>query len=326
MGVQDDAHGEAADPGDVWDRLSFLAPPSRVHDWRMVLLFDVAAETGVLEALPGSPEDVAVTLGLDEQGVRIVLEALVVWGVVASQAGRFELTPRFADADEASVLRHHARSIRLWSQRLEDRVRGLDRGEHDDRQQLELWLRALAVNARASAPGAADACLARLPAARRVLDLGGGHGEYALEFARRGLEATVQDRADVIDVARRDERLARAGVRLFAGDFFEVLADGPFDLVFCAGVAYTYDEEHNLELFGRLRPLIADGGMLAVHTFLRGRHPLAAIFAVQMLRVARGGDTHSQDDYRRWLRRAGYGHVNVVHLGRPPESLLLATP
>lgn len=293
----------------------------------MVLLFDVAAETGILDALPGNPEDVAATLGLDQRGVRILLEALREWNVVVGEAGRFELAAPGPDGDEASVLRHHARSLRLWAERLEGCVRGLDpRGQDDRPRRLELWLEALAVNARASAPGAVDACLARLPAATRVLDLGGGHGEYALEFARRGLEATMQDRAAVIEVARRDERLTRAGVRLFAGDFFEVLARGPFDLVFCAGVAYTYDAEHNLELFCRVRPLIVDGGMLAVHTFLRGRHPLAAIFAVQMLGVATGGDTHSEDDYRAWLRRAGYRHVDVLHLKRPPESLLLATP
>lgn len=64
-------------------------------------------------------------------------------------------------------------------------------------------------------------------AARRVLDLGGGHGQYALEFARRGLETTMQDRPGVVDYARRQGRLEEAGVELFAADFFEALPPRP---------------------------------------------------------------------------------------------------
>lgn len=137
---------------------------------------------------------------------------------------------------------------------------------------------------------------------------------------------TLQDRAAVIELAQRDERLTGAGVAMFAGDFFEVLPDEPFDLVFCAGVAYTYGAERDVELYTAVKPLIRDGGLLAVHTFLRGHDPLSAVFAVQMLCAAPGADTHGENDHRRWFRRADYAVVDVVHLDRRPESLLLASP
>lgn len=309
---------------EMWEQLSFLATPPLISDWRMVVLFDVAAETGVLDALPADPGEIGARLGLDERAVRIVLDALAVWDLVASDSGRWFLGPGAPNADEAAVLHHHAGSLRMWNERIEDRLRG--REPQPNRQpprHLGRWLQALAVNARASAPAAVDACLAARPQSKRVLDLGGGHGEYALEFTRRGLQATVQDRPEVIELARGDGRLPAEGVRLFAGDFFEVLADGPFDLVFCAGVAYTLDPARNVELWRRVRPVLAHEGMLAIHTFLRGRRPLAPIFAVQMLGVGTGGDTHAEEDFREWLGAAGYGRVDVVHLDRDPESVLL---
>lgn len=317
--------------GQVWDELSFLVPPGRVADWRMAVLYDAAAGAGLLDGLPGAPAGLAQRLGLDGHAVRVVLDALSVWGVVdAGDDGVYAVGAGAPAADAAAVLRHHARSIRSWSGQLGDRLRGAAvppaPAPVPDPGQIELWLTALAVNGRESAPGTVDACLDRVPAAGSVLDLGGGHGEYALEFARRGLRATMQDRPVVVDIARRQGRLVEAGVELFAGDFFEVLPDGEFDIVFCAGVAYTYDGERNSALYRRVRPLVAPGGSLVLHTFLRGTDELASIFAVQMLGATAGGDTHSEDDYRRWLGAAGYSSVDAVRLDRRPESLVLALP
>jgi len=66
--------------------LSFLAEPGAVADWRLVLLLDVAADTGVLGALPGRADEVAGRLRLDPRATRIVLDALAGWGVVAAGA------------------------------------------------------------------------------------------------------------------------------------------------------------------------------------------------------------------------------------------------
>ena len=180
------------------------------------------------------------------------------------------------------------------------------------------------MNARSLAPAVAEAILGRFAGARNVLDLGGGHGEYALEFARRGLDVTMQDRPEVVAVAERRGWLASEGVRLFAGDFFETLPEPAFDLVLCAGVTHTYDEERNRRLFALLRPTVAPGGALVVVTFVRHRHPIVAIFAVQMVLAAPGADTHRQEDYRRWLLEAGFTSFDVVDIGNRPQSMLVA--
>ena len=165
---------------------------------------------------------------------------------------------------------------------------------------------------------------ARAPGSATVLDLGGGHGEYALEFARRGLRATMQDRPTMIDIVGRDRRFEEAGVELFAGDFFELLPSARYDLVFCSGVTHTFDGEHNLELYRRLAPILAPSGCLAIQTFLRGRHPVAALFAVQMLANGGGADTHSLEEYSRWLAEAGFEAPETIDFEGGRRSLVLS--
>ncbi len=93
--------------------------------------------------------------------------------------------------------------------------------------------------------------------------------------------------------------------------------------MFCAGVVYFMDGERLVRLFRRVRPLLAPGGRLAVHTFLRGTDELATLFLGQMLSVATGGP-HREDDFRAWFDEAGYAVEAVQRLDRRPEWLLVA--
>jgi 2-polyprenyl-3-methyl-5-hydroxy-6-metoxy-1,4-benzoquinol methylase len=306
--------------------LSFLAPPDEACDWRMVVAFDAAANLGLIDSLqqtPATPDDLAASLGLDEHAVRVVLEELSVWQVVRSlDDGRFTPGKAWPQAPATASLHHHARAIRSWSTSIEDRLRGVAPSEPRRLPTpLPLWLDALGARARRAAPAVVGACLAH-HRVQRVLELGGGHGEYGLELARQGVEVVMQDRPEVIDAVRGS--LEPAGIRLFAGDFFEVLPEGPFDLVLCAGVTHTFDRDRNQTLCRRAATVTASGGSLAILTYLRGRDAMAPIFAMQMLMNGSGADTHAERDYRHWLIEAGYRQLEIVASAHPRESLLLA--
>lgn len=310
------------------EELSFLASPGEVCDWRLVVVHDAAAEAGILERLvasPTTPAELGEELGLDEFAVRVVLQALAVWDVVAADEGeRFSPGSAWPDREASAALRHHARAIRGWSAKIDDRLRGTGPpAERTLPPRTDLWLEALAVRARHAAPALIDACLDRIPRVRRALELGGGHGEYGLELARHNVEVTMVDRPAVIALVR--PRLEPAGIVLHAGDFLEALPRGPFDLVLCAGVNHTYDGEGNRAMFHQAASVTAPGGAVAILTYLRGRDPVAPIFAVQMLMTASGADTHAEDDYRAWLAQAGYAKVEIADDAHPRESLLLAT-
>jgi len=307
--------------------LSFLAPPGDVADWRMTVLFDAVAASGTLSALPGTAEDLATRLGLDAHSLRVALDALSAWEVVQRHPdGTYTSGPAAPSEEAALTLRHHARAIRAWSTSLSDRLHGTAPQIRAGIPDPELFIDALAVNARKAAPGVVDLCLGRFPDARSVVDLGGAHGEYSLEFARRGLKVTMQDTPTMIDIVAARGRLSDAGIELFPGNFFETVPQGPFDLAFCCGITHTFDGEHNLALYQRLRPAVAAGGGIAVVTFLRGRHRLGDVFAVQMLANGNGGDSHSEEEYRNWLSAAGFGvDDEPVDMADRPQSLLFAT-
>lgn len=309
--------------------LTFLAPPGGVADWRMVVLCDAAIATGVFGALPGTAAEVAERAGLDPEALRVVLDALVPLEVVEAGPGAtFAVGPAAPPPDAMASMRHHARALRRWATALEPRLRGGDATrEPAANVDPEMFHDALARNAAGVAPAVVDVCLGRFPAAGRVLDLGGLHGEYSLEFTRRGLKATMQDQPAMIDVARRRGRLEAAGVELFEGSFFEKVPDGPFDLAFCSGITHTFDGDHNLMLFRNLRKVVGPGGGVAVVTFLRGRDEITALFAVQMLLNDNGGDTHTEAEYRAWLTEAGFAvDEAVVDLpGQGARSVLFAT-
>ena len=306
--------------------LSFLTPPGEVADWRMTVLFDAVAGAGVLDRLPGTAAELAGSLSLDAHGLRVALDALTAWGIVARDGdGRYTAGPAAPDTQDAAVIRHHARAVRRWTTALDARLRGRPEAEKVGMVEPAVFAEALAVGARAAAPHVVDLCLARFPAARRVLDLGGLHGEYSLEFARRGLAATMQDLPPMIEAARV-RGLEEAGVALFEGSFFDAVPDGPFDLAFCCGITHTFDGDRNRTLFRNLRPVVTSGGGVAVVTFLRGRLPLADVFAVQMLVNGNGGDSHTDQEYRDWLEGAGFRvDAGVLDVPGRPQSVLFAS-
>lgn len=305
---------------------SFLAAPAAVEDWRLIVVYDAVAGAGVFAALPGPVATLAEATGLDPHGLRVALDALARYGVVArDDAGSYRAGDRVPSFDEAATLRHHARAIRRWSAALPDRLRGAPADRPAMVRDPEAFLDALAVNARRSAAMLVDACLDRFPGARRVLDLGGGHGEYSLAFARRGLEVTMQDLPPMIGVVAGRGALAAAGITLFTGSFFDRVPDGPFDLAFCTGITHTFDGERNVTLYRNLRPVVASGGGVAIATMLRGSGALADLFAVQMYANGNGGDTHGEEEYRRWLHEAGFRADDVVAtIADRPQSLLFA--
>jgi 2-polyprenyl-3-methyl-5-hydroxy-6-metoxy-1,4-benzoquinol methylase len=308
-------------------KLSYLAEPAQAPDWRLVVVYAAAAETGLLNALPGAPSELAARARLNEVAVRDILEALATFGIVELAEGRYVRTAAAATVDDDMTLRHHAWVIRRWATELESRLRGLDvpPATPMSPELLKVFLGFLATDARRRIPPAVDACVARYPQAQRVLDVGGGHGELALAFAKRGLHATLQDFPATIEAARRDPRLAKAGVEMFPGDIFEVLPEGPFDIVACSGLTPTFNEDQNLEFFRRAISLLSPGGALLILTVLRGSRPVVSSLSIQMLVMEQASGAHTEECYRQWLADVGYRKVEKIDIDDWLHDMLLAT-
>lgn len=283
------------------------------HEERLLLW--AAREMGVLEALlteAGTPKEVADATGVTERAARIVVRALSDYGYVEHVGDDYEPTNRAlgfltkTDVRSIGSAPHALDTLSQWFALPET----METGEVPDRP--ENWTRnfmgAMAsVDARTVRASVTAAEHAR-PRPERVLDVGGGPGTFSREFVRRGADATLLDRPEVIEVV--SPLLESEPVDLVSGDALEELPSG-FDLVFCSRITHVFGPEENRRLFGNCYEALSPGGAVVCTDFVRGRSSRAPAFAVNMLAQTENGDTYTEEEYRDWLIEAGFERAEI---------------
>lgn len=128
-----------------------------------------------------------------------------------------------------------------------------------------------------------NAVAAVLPEGRnlRILDAGGGSGQYAALFAERGHHVTVLD----LSPGMLEQARARfAGRGLLARGAFEVgsilslpFADGAFDLVFCEGDPVSYCTSQYREAIAELCRVAVPGAYVVLGVDNRAAYVVGAL-------------------------------------------------
>jgi SAM-dependent methyltransferase len=157
----------------------------------------------------------------------------------------------------------------------------------------------------------------------RVLDVGGGSGAYAMEFARAtpALSAVVFDLPNVLPLTAG--YLAHAGlgdrVALVAGDYDRDELGSGFDLVLLSAIIHSNSPQANRELVRRSVAALNPSGRLVVQDFIvdegRTGPPFGVMFALNMLVGTPGGDTYTESEVRRWMSEAGLSSVTRRETG-----------
>ncbi len=180
---------------------------------------------------------------------------------------------------------------------------------------------------RAAASLAREDALATVPVpsgATRLLDVGGGHGLYAVAFADEypdlsavvldhpaaepSFEATIDDAPEVADRVT-----FRAGDYL-EGDLDE--RDEGYDVALLFNVVHAHDAATNRALLGRVFDALRPGGVVAVLDQFTGdgRTPIprtAVRFVDLTYRVTLGAHTYPAEEVTGWLEDAGFDDVRV---------------
>ena len=111
-----------------------------------------------------------------------------------------------------------------------------------------------------------------LGAARRLLDVGGGSGAFALTLCQRhpALTATIIDFPTVRELAERYAREAglEARVRFVAGSAVEAVWPGDQDVVLMSYLLSNFGRPAVADLVGRAYQALRPGGRLVVHDFV----------------------------------------------------------
>lgn len=189
----------------------------------------------------------------------------------------------------------------------------------------------------ASQPLVAEQVLQAYPLQRhrRLLDVGGGIGEFACRAARVAPELRVQvfDLPGVVpEAVRRFEREGLSGrCSAVGGDFFRDPLPAGADLITLLRVAHDHDDARVMHLLRAIRQALAPGGRLLV------AEPLAdtpgaermghAYFGFYLLAMGRG-EPRSEARLREMLAEAGFSQVRRLATTLPLQAsaLLAETP
>lgn len=280
--------------------------------------------------------EIAASVAAEPAGVDLLLDLLLGCGVLEEQRERVRLAVGFrralayrdllearldfagfvtADFMElfSDFVRDHARfreRSRLF--RLFDYQKAVEPSAAGARQ-TRIWVDFTTVLSRYEA----QACLRHydFSAHRRMLDVGGNSGEFALQLCRAapGLEAVVLDLPVVCEIGQQHLLLhdERDRVRFLPADAFGDPWPGGFDLVCWKSMLHDWPDERARELLARARHSLVPDGRVMI--FERGPMPLrergVPFSQLPILLFARSYRPSSW--YRRELEGLGYRDIEV---------------
>jgi len=310
--------------------------------YRESQLVFTALSLGVFERLAGRPAtaaEVARELELEPRATGILCDALAALELLEKEGDRYSLTVVAAEVlvegsptSKAQRYLLGARQYDRWG-RLADIVRqGRQEalaGREGEAEAPHAFAAAMADVGRASVAALLD--VVDLSAVRRLLDLAGGPGVYAIAIAEAhpGVEAVVFDRPETVEVARRNIEASgvESRVRTLAGDAFTDDLGGPYDFVLVSNFLHMFAVDDIRRLLARCAALLAPGGRLCIKEFVLDEDRTSphgvALFAVNMLISTDEGCCFTECEVGGWLQEVGLELEDRVDL-TPHSALLLA--
>ena len=289
----------------------------------------------------GTASELAQATASDARGLEMLLNALTALGLMEKEADRYSATTFAAEYLSRTsprylgyIIMHHHHLMAGWS-RLDESVRSgapsRGRVSHDgDESELEIFEMGMFNLAMQIAPRiVSNVDLLRR---RRLLDLGGGPGTYAIHFCQANpqLTATVYD----LPTTRRfaEKTIASFGlsdrITFQEGDFISNDVPGGFDVAWLSHILHGEGAEGCAVILKRAVAALEPGGMLMVQEFILDDNmdgPLfPALFSLNMLLGTPQGRSYSQRQLEEMMAAAGVGSIRRLELDLPNGAGVLA--
>lgn len=169
---------------------------------------------------------------------------------------------------------------------------------------------------------------------RKLLDLGGAHGYYSVEFCRRysQLSALVIDTERPVEIGREvvsQEKMSHR-VSFEVGDYTTSDIGNGYDITLLFALLHAEPPETNLATLKKVYAALNPRGVIAITEALsyKGKKESepGLLFALNMLIATPRGQAYSYDEVKGWLEDAGFINIHRTGFLRlPGYSLLTAT-
>jgi SAM-dependent methyltransferase len=320
---------------DLWSAPAFAAVLSAIR----LGIFTTLAKA------PMTSEKVAQACKTDPRGTLLLLETLDSLDYVGRRGENYSLT-RMArtwltpggTADLSSYYRYWGALTEHFLMHLDESIRTgrppVDHAEWlEQRPEVARWLQeGLTAMATMIAPDVAKA-IAVPEKAKRVLDIGGGHGVYALAVLERypQVTAVIAHTEQALATGRDNVAASKFGSRVefHAGDLLHDPLPHGFDLALLFNVVHGYQHDDNVTLLRRAHDTLKPGGRIAVLEQVQGSSPLPLgraalnLLSLSFFHVL-GGQAHTFEDIRDWLGEAGFVDIERRNVARAGSSVITA--
>lgn len=307
-----------------------------------------AAYLGVFEAIKDgvatSPE-IAKRINADERGTTLLLGLLEAFGYLKKDHGRYMLTKVSAaffenvSLSSQELLWLYKNLYIFWREYEEDAIRtgkpAINIFDWFD-QHPEVWkfFHAFEVGI-AKVAGRKIVADSRLPpSAKKLIDVGGGHGIYSVLFCRHypNLYATIFDRGNPLQDARTRIGLEKMGARISIqeGDFLKDDLGTGYDAAFLSNIIHLFPAETNQELLRKVGSSLSRGGKILIldqitggefGNLLKAGHAYYSLFFL----ILTGGQLYSLDEVSQMLSQAGFANVTRKKVRSTGSDLVMAT-
>ncbi len=266
--------------------------------------------------------EAAAAIGADARGTIMLLNALSALGLLEKNSDSFSTTPfsaRYLSKSSPDymghIIMHHHFLMQSWkdldrSVRTGAPLRGHE-ARNTDETEHESFLMGMFNLAMLLAPKVAEGI--DLSGKRRLLDLGGGPGTYAIHFALKNpqLHAVILDLPSTRKFA--EKTIARFGVAdrvsFVDGDFTSEQIGESFDAVWLSHILHGEGEKECgaivAKAFGALEP----GGDIMIQEFIldddKSGPLFPALFSLNMLLGTDSGEAYSGSELAGMLTSAG---------------------
>ncbi len=288
---------------------------------------DIFTKMGEMECTVG---ELAPQIGADERALSMLLDALAAMKLVAKKEDRYvaeavavDLLSESSARSIRSIVLHHRDLMPGWAMLDEAVMKGgpvRRRASFDDAERREHFLMGMfniAINLAPRLVPDID-----LSGRKRLLDLGGGPGTWAIQFCLHnpGLEAAVLDLPTTRPFA--EKTIARFGVgervRFVDGNFLDDPLPHGFDVAWLSQILHSESPEHARSVIAKAVGALAPGGTILLHEFLLDDAkdgPLhSALFSLNMLLSTDGGRAYSGAEITAMLEAAGVKDIRRLDL------------